>query len=103
VCIETREGDSATIVRVRALHDADTALRIDAERAMNKALGGSCQVPIAALALRDGDQLFLQGLVGHAQSGRLVRAQASGSIDAPEALGLAVAQALLDAGAGEFL
>ena len=70
---------------------------------MNKALGGSCQVPIAALALRTGDQLFLQGLVGHAESGRLVRAEASGSVAAPEMLGNAVAQALLAAGAGELL
>lgn len=103
VCIETRAGDSAVIERVRALHDADTATRIRAERAMNKALGGSCQVPIAALALRHGDQLELQGLVGHADSGRLVRAQAQGSVETPEALGNAVAQALLDAGAGALL
>ena len=103
ICIETRAGDHAVIERVRALHDADTAARICAERAMNQRLGGSCQVPIAALALRHGGELHLEGLVGHADSGRLVRAQAQGSVDQPEALGNAVAQALLDAGAGALL
>ena len=103
ICIETRAGDHAVIERVRALHDADTAARICAERAMNQRLGGSCQVPIAALALRQGSELHLEGLVGHADSGRLVRAQAQGSVDQPEALGNAVAQALLDAGAGALL
>ena len=103
ICIETRAGDHAVIERVRALHDADTDARIRAERAMNQRLGGSCQVPIAALALRQGNELHLEGLVGHADSGRLVRAQAQGSVDQPETLGNAVAQALLDAGAGALL
>lgn len=103
ICIETRAGDHAVIERVRALHDADTDARIRAERAMNQRLGGSCQVPIAALALRQGNALHLEGLVGHADSGRLVRAQAQGSVDQPETLGNAVAQALLDAGAGALL
>lgn len=103
ICIETRAGDHAVIERVRALHDADTAARIRAERAMNQRLGGSCQVPIAALALRQGNELHLEGLVGHVASGRLVRAEAWGSVDTPEALGNAVAQALLDAGAGALL
>lgn len=103
ICIEIRSDDKTTLERVRALHDADTAARIDAERAMNKHLGGSCQVPIAALALREGDTLHLSGLVGHADSGRLVRAESTGPANAPAALGIAVAEALLAAGAGELL
>jgi len=103
ICIETRAGDLATIERVRALHDADTAICISAERALNRHLGGSCQVPIAALAQRIDTGLHLQGLVGHAASGRLVRAHGSGAVMAPEELGIEVAQALLAAGAGALL
>ncbi|GMU42925.1 MAG: hydroxymethylbilane synthase [Xanthomonadales bacterium] len=103
ICIEARAGDHAIIERVRALHDAATATRIRAERALNQHLGGSCQVPIAALANLAGAGLHLQGLVGHATSGRLVRAEEHGETVEPEALGRRVAQALLDAGAGELL
>jgi hydroxymethylbilane synthase len=72
---------------------------------MNRALHGSCHVPVAALAQLQGDgaRLVLQGLVGSAADGRIVRAQADGPATAPEAIGLQVARRLLDAGAGEFL
>jgi hydroxymethylbilane synthase len=41
--------------------------------------------------------------VGSASDGRVVRAQAEGTADAPDALGQAVAAELLALGAGEFL
>jgi hydroxymethylbilane synthase len=103
ICIETRSGDSATIARVRKLHHDATAARIAAERALNRRLGGSCQVPIGALAEIEGKQLHLQGLVGHAESGRVIRAQGTGPLSEPAALGETVADALLAAGAGELL
>ena len=68
---------------------------------MNRALHGSCHVPVAAFATRDGDRLHLQGLVGSANDGRLVRAEASG--DSAEALGLVVAERLLAQGARDFI
>lgn len=70
---------------------------------MNRALHGSCHVPVAAFARLDGAQLALDGLVGSAADGTLVRAQALGRGDAPDALGLLVAQQLLQAGAGALL
>jgi hydroxymethylbilane synthase len=54
---------------------------------------------VAALARLDGARLRLEGLVGSAHEGRIVRAQAEGDAAAPEALGLAVAEALLRQGA----
>ena len=70
---------------------------------MTRRLQGSCQVPIAAFAERNGDQLHLTGLVGDATTGELMRQTASGPIDAPIALGIAVAEALLEDGAGRLL
>jgi hydroxymethylbilane synthase len=105
IAIECRDGDAAVLRLCAALDDAPTRTCVYAERAMNRALHGSCHVPVAALAqLEDGGaRLVLQGLVGSAADGRLVRAQAEGPSTAPEAIGLQVARRLLDAGAGEFL
>ncbi|HLT43960.1 MAG TPA: hydroxymethylbilane synthase [Luteimonas sp.] len=103
IAIECRDGDAATLALCAALDDAPTRTCTRAERAMNRALHGSCHVPVAAFArLQDGG-LALDGLVGSAADGRLVRAGASGSADDPEALGASVARSLLAAGAGDFL
>jgi hydroxymethylbilane synthase len=75
---------------------------VEAERAMNRALHGSCHVPVAAFAQETGDgRLHVQGLVGDAATGQLLRAQAEGPDGA--ALGADVARRLLDAGAGALL
>ena len=66
---------------------------------MNRALHGSCHVPVAAHARLDGQRLSLAGLVGSANDGRSVRAEAQGRGDAPDALGLEVAELLLAQGA----
>ena len=70
---------------------------------MNRALDGSCHVPVAAYATLDGDTLHLQGLVGSASTGDQVRTEARGPRDAADALGQGVAQALIAQGAREFI
>jgi hydroxymethylbilane synthase len=99
IAIECRAGDAAVLALCAPLDDPDTRRCVSAERAMNAALDGSCHVPVAAFARHDGERLWLQGLVGSAADGRMVRADGEGSIDAPEALGREVAQALLAQGA----
>lgn len=101
IAIECRDDDPVIHALCAALDDADTRVRVEAERAMNRALHGSCHVPVAAFATRDGDRLYLQGLVGSSHDGRLVRAEAEG--DSAEALGLMVAERLLAQGAREFI
>ena len=103
IAIECRDGDVAMHDLFAALDHAPTRTCVEAERAMNRALHGSCHVPVAAYAQLQGDRLHLAGLVGSASDGRLVRAASDGISAAPEALGQAVATALLAQGAGEFL
>jgi len=103
VAIECRQDDAATRNLVQVLDDAPTRSCVEAERAMNRALDGSCHVPVAGLAQWQGQDLWLQGLVGGVADGRAVRAQASGSASDPEALGREVARQLLAGGAGELL
>ncbi|MDO5505054.1 MAG: hydroxymethylbilane synthase [Pseudoxanthomonas suwonensis] len=103
IAIECRDGDVALAELLAVLDHADTRRCVDAERAMNLALHGSCHVPVAALARLQGDMLQLHGLVGEAASGRLVRQFAEGPADAPEALGTRVAEGLLAQGAAAML
>ncbi len=103
IVIEIREDDERIQSLCVALDHRDTRVCVEAERAMNRALHGSCHVPVAAIAQLDGNLLTLQGLVGSAVDGRVVRAQAAAGVDDAEALGRHVACSLLDAGAAEFL
>ncbi|RNF84464.1 hydroxymethylbilane synthase [Montanilutibacter psychrotolerans] len=103
IAIECREDDIATRELFAVLDDAATRTCVEAERAMNRALHGSCHVPVAAFARLDGQQLRLDGLVGSASDGRAVRAHGQGRGDAPDCLGLEVAQALLAQGAAELI
>ena len=70
---------------------------------MNRALHGSCHVPVAAFARREGDDLVLSGLVGSAADGQVLRAEARGPGADPDGLGRRVAAQLLEQGAGAFL
>ena len=99
IAIECRDDDPRTAAVCMALDDAATRACVSAERAMNLALHGSCHVPVAALARIEGDAMRLQGLVGSAADGRVVRAEGEGRIDAADALGAEVAGALLAQGA----
>ncbi len=101
VGIECRTADAEIHALLAPLHHAETAARVTAERALNKRLNGGCQVPIACYALREGEQLWLRGLVGQPDGGLLLRAEGRGS-DA-EALGMQVAEQLLAQGAEAIL
>jgi hydroxymethylbilane synthase len=103
IAIECRDDDAATRALCAALDHAGTRTCVEAERAMNRALHGSCHVPVAAFARLDGGHLQLHGLVGSARDGRAVRAQGAGRADAPDCLGLEVAQQLLAQGADALL
>jgi hydroxymethylbilane synthase len=103
VGVECRSVDTDIHALLAPLHHADTDVRVRAERAMNKHLNGGCQVPIACYAVLEGEQLWLRGLVGRPDGGLTLSAQARGPRQAPEALGIAVADQLLAEGAGGIL
>ncbi len=74
-----------------------------AERAVSRALGGSCQVPLAAYAQVEGDTLSLRALVAMPDASRVLRAEARGNIDEAERVGADAAQTLLAGGALDML
>ncbi|HVI58619.1 MAG TPA: hydroxymethylbilane synthase [Luteimonas sp.] len=103
IAIECRDDDAGTRALCAALDDAPTRTCVEAERAMNRALHGSCHVPVAALAWLDGGRLELHGLVGSADDGAVVRAEGAGEAAQAEAIGAAVARRLLENGAAAYL
>jgi hydroxymethylbilane synthase len=94
--------------RLAALTHAPTRLAVAAERAVSRALGGSCSMPLAAhAAWRDG-ALVLDAAVGHPADAAapLLRTERAASVAdeaAAEALGADAARALLAAGAAPYL
>ncbi|MFT4255418.1 MAG: hydroxymethylbilane synthase [Pseudoxanthomonas sp.] len=103
IAVECRADDVEVIELFAALDDLPTRMCVEAERAMNRALHGSCHVPVAALARLEDEGMRLQGLVGSARDGRMVRSEMAMSLVSPETLGVQVARALLDGGAGALL
>jgi hydroxymethylbilane synthase len=103
IAVECRDDDPATAALCAVLEHAPTRICVEAERAMNRALHGSCHVPVAAFARLAGDRLALDGLVGAASDGRRVRARGDGEASAPQALGERIARELLDRGASALL
>lgn len=104
VCIECRSDDNDVIETVASLNDSDTEICAIAERAVNSALEGGCQVPIGAYAeILAGRQLLVRGLVGDPDGTEVLHARETGPMDDAAAIGRKVAQSLLDQGAGKIL
>ena len=79
-------------------------LRVTAERAVSRTMGGSCSMPLAAYSELDGNVLQLRAAWGDAESEQvqLIQAQVQGEVHTladAEALGVQVAQALIAQGA----
>ncbi|HEU0219548.1 MAG TPA: hydroxymethylbilane synthase [Gallionella sp.] len=101
--IECRADRTDVITLLQPLHHPDTAACVLAERAMSRVLAGSCQVPLGGFAEVQNGKLRMRGFVASPDGKRMVRAELSGEITDPEALGKRVAEALLAQGAGEIL
>ena len=108
LAIEVRSDAHALRERLALLNDPASSLAVQAERAVSRALGGSCIMPLAAHARWDGAQLQLKAALGHPDepARALLHASVVGPVDnaaQAEALGLEVAQLLRDAGAADYL
>ena len=106
--IEVRTDAHALLEQLGSLIDRPTWLAVHAERAVSRALGGSCSMPLAAHAQWHGDTLQLRATLGHAQQPLqpllYISLQEPVATDAAaRALGERAAQALRDAGANEYL
>ena len=101
--VETRVGDEEVEERIKFLNDRDSSIAVTAERAFLKKLEGGCQVPIAAFGQIVGLTLQIDGMVGTIDGKRLIRHHMEGPIEKAEAIGMELAEILLNKGAGEIL
>ncbi len=101
--IECHSENQEVLNLVEALNHPPSQLCVTAERSMNLALNGGCQLPIAGYATILAQQLTLRGLVGDLKNKLLITALGSGSAHSAAALGHQLAQDLLAQGANLLL
>ncbi len=101
--IETRADDSQTSRLVAALDHDETRACITAERALLRELQGGCQVPLGAWGRIRGGELHLEAAVFSAAGTEAARFDEAGSPAEAEAIGIRLAQILIEAGADKIL
>jgi len=106
--LEIRTDDVALAEALAKLAHPPTQLACEAERAVSRALGGSCSLPLAAHARWQGTTLCLDAALGHAEAhtSPLLRTSVAaevGDVAAARGLGEQAASRLRDLGAGSYL
>lgn len=103
LAIEIRSDRQDLLDALAPLADHPTWLTVTAERAVSRAMGGSCSMPLAAHGQWRGQTLHLAAAWGDLEGNApLVRAQGSAtvtSLEQADALGLEVAAQLIRSGA----
>jgi len=103
IAIETRTEDRDTLAALTPVNDAQTWAALTAERALVRALGGGCQVPIGAFAETLDGRLHLRAMVASLDGSQMLRRESSQPVKSADALGSSVATGLLEDGAGPIL
>lgn len=70
LAIEMRPGEPEVAACFASLRHHATEIRVAAERGVMAAVDGSCQVPVAAFALQEGDVLWLRGFLAEPDGSR---------------------------------
>ena len=101
--LECRVEDARINALLAPLNHADSSRCVRAERAFLMRLSGGCQVPIAAHARLEGEEILLDGLVAGVEGKRVIRDRIRGHWTKGEAMGIELAERLLSKGAAAIL
>lgn len=93
--IERRADDARAQGMLAAIHHTPTGQRLAAERAFLAALDGSCETPIAGLAVLEGETVWLRGEILRPDGSESLRDEGRAPIGEGAALGRDLAQRLL--------
>ncbi|THD83463.1 hydroxymethylbilane synthase [Aliigemmobacter aestuarii] len=100
--VERRANDARVEAMLAAIHDGPTGQRLAAERSFLATLDGSCETPIAGLAILEGDRLWLRGEILRPDGSDVIRAEARGAIADGAAMGADMARHLLSQAPKDF-
>ncbi len=104
VAVEVADAGPREVRRaVAAISNADAMTSLIAERAVVRALGGGCQMPLGVIATLDGQNLVVTGLVASIDGRQIIRATARGNRGNAAAVGEKLAALLLEKGARALL
>ena len=101
--IEIKAGRDDIAALLAPLNHAETAACVLAERAMSRALAGSCTVPLGAFASVKNGEITMTGFVASVDGKAMVKAEVSGSPQQAEQLGARLAEKLIAQGADKIL
>lgn len=100
--IERRVSDPRAEAMLAAIHHAPTGLRLAAERAYLATLDGSCETPIAGLALIEGDDIWLRGEILRPDGSDCLADEGRAPLAEAAALGADLARRLLARAPADF-
>ena len=103
MAIEIRDSDAQIAAMIRELDDAAVKSCVAAERAFLRSLEGGCQVPIAAFAVLENEEIYLQGFVGSLNGAKTIRDSMRGNRAEAKSLGENLAKKVLQKGAAQIL
>jgi hydroxymethylbilane synthase len=103
LALETRSEDPDSAAAAGRITDRAALVELTAERAAVVALGASCHTPVGLRARFDGDALVVTGYAGLPDGSEWVRDHVGGDPEQPVALGEALAERMLVAGARSIL
>jgi hydroxymethylbilane synthase len=103
LALEARAEDVETLGLLSAIHDADTADCVGAERAFLNTLGGGCSVPAGAFATVNAETISLLGVIVAPDGSRAVQHSRTGSRQEAATVGAALATWLLEEGGAALM
>ncbi len=103
LAIETRGDDEFVQSIVQGLDHAPTRQAAAGERALLRRLEGGCQIPIGTYSRIEGGTFILHAMIGSLDGTRIFKDSLEGQADSAEAVGIALAERLLELGGGAVL
>jgi hydroxymethylbilane synthase len=103
LALEARRDDPDAAAAAASISDHDALVELTAERAAVVALQATCHTPVGICARLDAGELTMYGFAGLSDGSEWVRDRVTGDPEQPAALGQALSERLLAAGAGPIL
>jgi hydroxymethylbilane synthase len=103
LALQARHGDTEAATAAAGISDREALVEFTAERAATQMLDASCETPLGICARHLNGTLAVAAYAGLPDGSEWVRDAVRGDAEQPAALGAALAERMLSAGAGAIL